>query len=56
MGLDPDTLGGTFTYQIKQNEPASYAVLAMLEEFGYGGNTPGRQTTAFISAGFPGAA
>ena len=36
VGLDPDTLGGTFTYQIKHNEPASYAVLAMLEEFGYG--------------------
>lgn len=35
VGLDPDTLGGTYTYEIKQNEPASYAVLAMLEEFGY---------------------
>ena len=35
VGLDPDTLGGAYAYQIKQNEPASYAVLAMLEEFGY---------------------
>lgn len=35
VGLDPETLGGTYVYEIKQNEPASYAVLAMLEEFGY---------------------
>lgn len=35
VGLDPDTLGGTYPYEIKQNEPASYAVLAMLQEFGY---------------------
>lgn len=35
VGLDPDTLGGVYAYEIKQNEPASYAVLAMLEEFGY---------------------
>ena len=35
VGLDPDTLGGVYTYEIQQNRPASYGVLAMLEEFGY---------------------
>lgn len=35
VGLDPWTLGGSYSYAIKQNEPASYAVKAMLEDFGY---------------------
>lgn len=35
VGLDPDTLGGTYVWKIRQNVPASYAVLEMLEEFGY---------------------
>lgn len=40
VGLDPDTMGGTYTYKIKQDEPASYAVLAMLKDFGYEVDSP----------------
>lgn len=35
VGLAPEDLGGGFVYEIKQNEPASYAVLAMLDALGY---------------------
>ncbi len=35
VGLDPETLGGTYVYEIRQDKPAAYAILAMLREFGY---------------------
>lgn len=35
VGLDPDTLGGGYKYIIRQDVPASYAVLEALQALGY---------------------
>ena len=50
--LDATTVGlgrleAPFTYKIKQDEPASYAVLAMLKEYGYEASYSGTPDTGF---------